>query len=169
MVDYPGWLKEELRDYDYRVSQEGMEGGVVSWAAHQNLLRLKVSAGVAFLHESPVILDHHVVLADKIIASSLKVQRACEKLLAHTSFTEKTAKAAVDQRVLEVVGEEKLQRLVKTAKQKMRKADDWVLWRDLRPAYRDRADWSEPFWEALEKDPKVETMEEGTHRKARLK
>lgn len=169
VVEYPDWLKEELRDYDYRVSQEGMEGGAVSWAAHQNLLRLKVSAGVAFLHESPVIEDGHVFLADKIIASSLKVQRACEKLLARTSFTEKTAKAAVDQRVLEAVGEEKVQRLVKSAKQKMRKADDWVLWRDLRPAYRDRADWAEPFWEALERDPEVRTKEEGTHRKARLK
>ena len=169
VVEYPTWLKEELREYDYRVSQEGMEGGAVSWAAHQNLLRLKVSAGVAFLHESPVIEDKHVFLADKIIASSLNVQRACEKLLATTSFTEKTAKAKVDQRVLEVVGEEKVQHLVKTAKKKMRGADDWVVWKDLRPAYRDRADWAEPLWEALEKDPGVETEDDGTKRRARLK
>lgn len=169
VVDYPDWLKEELREYDYRVSQEGMEGGAVSWAAHQNLLRLKVSAGLAFLHESSVIKDEHVVLADKIIASSLKVQRACERFLARASFAEKTAKAKVDQRVLEAVGEEKLQRLVKTAKQKLRKANGWVHWKDLRPAYRDRAEWSEPFWEALENDPEVQTEDDGTHRKAKLK
>lgn len=160
-VDMPQWLKDELLEYDYRVSQESMEGGEVSWAAHQNLLRLKVSAGIAFLHESPVVETEHVVLADQIIRDSMKVQRACEAMIAKTSFNEQVAKVRGEDRVMETVGAEKVKRLIANAKKHLAAApaEEWVNWRDLRPAHRDRVEWGDRVWEALENDPTVETQE----------
>lgn len=168
VVNIPQWLKDELLDYDYRVSQEGMEGGAVSWAAHQNLLRLKVSTGIAFLHESPEVLTEHVQLADLIIADSLRVQRACEELIAKTEFEGRVARARSEERVIDLVNDEKLKRMVNSAMKKIaRAAGDWVPWRDLRPQYRDREIWSDPLWEALEKDDRVETSATDNVRKAR--
>lgn len=159
VVDIPQWLKEELLDYDYRVSKEGMAGGEVSWAAHQNLLRLKVATGIAFLHESANVDTEHVQLADLIISESLKVQRACEKVISKSAFDAQVAKARSEEKVMEAVGEEKLTRLVKGAKEKLRKTDEWVNWKDLRPAHRDRAAWGEVMWTRLCGDPNVETRE----------
>lgn len=172
-VDMPQWLKDELLEYDYRVSQEGMEGGEISWAAHQNLLRLKVSAGIAFLHECPEITTEHVKLADQIIHDSMKVQRGCEALISKTSFDAQVAKVRSDDRVIETVGVEKVARLVKNANRHL-VGEDWVNWSSLRPAHRDRAEWGELVWEALEADPTVETREVDagrgkTRREARLK
>ena len=52
----------------------------------------------------------------------------------------------------------KLKRFTVFAKKKLMRADgDWVLWTDLRPAYRDRAEYNEPLWNALTGDPDLET------------
>ncbi len=160
-VDMPQWLKDELLEYDYRVSQEGMEGGEVSWAAHQNLLRLKVATGIAFLHESPIVETEHVVLADQIIRDSMKVQRACEVMISKTTFDAEVAKIKSSDRVLETVAAEKITRLVKNARKHLAAAPagEWVHWKELRPAHRDRAEWGDRVWEALEADPTVETQE----------
>lgn len=168
IVQIPQWLKDELLDYDYRVSQEGMEGGEVSWAAHQNLLRLKVSTGIAFMHESPEVLTEHVQLADLVISESLRVQRACEELILRTDFEGRVARARSDERVIDLVNDEKLKRLVTSGMKKIARADgEWVPWRDLRPQYRDREVWSDPLWEAFEKDNRVETQVNGEMRKVR--
>lgn len=166
-VDIPDWLKDELLDYDYKVSLEGMEGGEVSWAAHRNLLRLKVACGIAFLHQSPEILTEHVGLADIILEDSLRVQRECEKLIRQTALSDKVSRARVDDKVLELVGDEKLDRLVRNAKNILSNTEGWVKWGKLRPAYRDRDAWAEPVWETLTKDPEVETREQGRTREAR--
>src|SRR5690606_22174769 len=138
-------------DYDYKVSLEGMEGGAVSWAAHRNLLRLKVACGIAFLHQSPVVLTEHVGLADIILEDSLRVQRECERLIQQTAFSDKVSKARSDNRVVDLIGDEKLDRLVKNAKKALSSEpgdkDGWVSWRSIRPAYRDREMWSESLWD----------------------
>lgn len=170
-VDIPDWLKDELLDYDYKVSLEGMEGGAVSWAAHRNLLRLKVACGIAFLHQSPVVLTEHVGLADIILEDSLRVQRECERLIQQSAFSDKVNRARSDDRVLDLVGDEKMERLLKNAKKALFNTDEWINWNKLRPAYRDREMWAEPLWDALTRDPEVETHEheatEGAKRKAR--
>jgi len=158
VVDIPDWLKEELLTYDYRVSKEGMGGGEVSWAAHQNLLRLKVAVGIAFLHESPVVETEHVMLADIIVADSLRVQRDCETLISKTGFDEQVNKARAAERIMELTDTDKMKRLLKTAKEKIKKAGgEQVRWHDLRPQYRDRDTWNEVLWDALVRDPDVET------------
>lgn len=163
-VNIPDWLKDELLDYDYKVSLEGMEGGEVSWAAHRNLLRLKVACGIAFLHQSPEVLTEHVGLADIILEDSLRVQRECERLIQRAAFSDKVDRARSDDRVLDMVGDEKLDRLVRNAKKALNSdtadEDGWVGWRQLRPAYRDREAWSEPIWDSLVRDPEVETREQ---------
>lgn len=161
MVDYPEWAKKELRDYDYKVSLEGIEGGAVSQHAHQNLIKLKVAAAMAFLHESSVIEDLHLEFAERIIKASKRVQRECERILARAEFEARKSRVQVDERVAEVVYEEKLDALVVHAKEKLSRADgEWLSWRDIRPAHRDRGEWSEPLWEALGSDKNVETNEE---------
>jgi hypothetical protein len=168
VVDIPQWLKDDLLDYDYKVSKEGMEGGEVSWAAHQNLLRLKVAVGIAFLHESPRVETEHVVLADAIVQASLRVQRECEALIAKSEFNEQVARARTAERVVEITGDEKLRRLLKSAMGKLQKADgEFVYWNDLRPAFRDRAEWGEHLWSALSDHENVEVVVEGKSRKAR--
>ncbi len=160
VVEYPEWLKAELRDYDYKVSLEGPEGGPMSKFGHQNLLRLKVSAGIAFLHESMVINDEHVEMADQIIAASRRVQVECERVLAENAFLSRKAAARTEERVRDELGSDKLSKLLKNAKDKLEKAHgEWVWWRDIRPAYRDRAEWGEPLWETLEHEQGIETEE----------
>ena len=160
IVDIPDWLKEELHNYDYRVSKEDMTGGEVSWAAHQNLLRIKVAAAIAFLHESPVVETEHVMLADLIVADSMRVQRECEKVISKTRFQAEVSSEAAKERVGEVVYSDKLKRLLKAAKAKVERAGGKsVPWNDLRPAFRDRDTWNDPLWDALTNDEDVETSE----------
>lgn len=162
VVDIPQWLKEELLTYDYRVSKEGMSGGEVSWAAHQNLLRLKVAVGIAFLHESPVVETEHVMLADIIVADSLRVQRECEAEISKNNFREQVSRAQTAERISELAQDDKLKRLLDTAKKKIRGAEGEVVpWRDIRPQHRDRDAWSEVLWDALEQDKEVETATDG--------
>ena len=140
----------------------------MSWAAHQNLLRLKVAVGIAFLHESPRVETEHVMLADAIVQASLRVQRECEALIAKSEFNEQVARARTAERVVEITGDEKLRRLLKSAMGKLQKADgEFVYWNDLRPAFRDRAEWGEPLWSALSDHENVEVVVEGKSRKAR--
>lgn len=173
VVDYPEWVKEELREYDYKVSLEGPEGGPMSRFGHQNLLRLKVAAGIAFLHESHVIEDLHIHMADIIVASSKDVQLGCEKVMAQTQFERKKSALSSDERARSEVGRDKLKQLIKNARARMmRSQGEWVRWQDLRPEHRDRAEWGEAVWEALEQDEDVETdeREHGSQvrRKARM-
>ena len=160
IVDYPQWVKEELLDYDYKVSLEGAEGGQMSRFGHQNLLRLKVAAGVAFLHESPVIEDLHVEIADMIIMSSRRVQMDCERVVAEAAFLRKKSAMRSDERARDEVNQDKLKRLLKNARARLLSVGgEWVRWQDMRPAYRDREEWEMVLWEALEADEDVETEE----------
>lgn len=164
VVEYPEWLKEELRDYDYRVSLEGSEGGPMSRFGHQNLLRLKVATGIAFLHECPRIEDSHVEIADQIIAASKRVQVECERVLIEKQFLSRKAAARTDERVKDELSVDKLKTLIKHARDRLVRADgEWMWWNDLRPAHRDRAEWSDPLWEALEHEEDIE-VEEMTHK-----
>lgn len=150
VVRYPDWLLRELKDYDYRISLESSHGGELSRHGHMNLLRLKVATGIAFLHESPVIEDIHVEIADMILAASKRTQLDCERAVAETAFLRKKAAQRSDERVREEVGKEKLARLVKNARGALLRAKgEWVRWHDLRPAYRDRDEYEESVWEAL--------------------
>lgn len=174
IVDYPDWLKAELRDYDYKVSLEDAQGGEMSKYGHQNLLRLKVAAGIAFLHESTRIEDDHVEIADQIMSASKRVQIACERVVSEKTFMAQKSRARTDERVRDEVSDDKMNRLVKGARAKIVRADgEWVHWKELRPPHRDRADWSEPLWDALvhDVDYEVDEHETGrqTERKARLK
>lgn len=160
VVDIPQWLKDELLDYDYAVSQEGMEGGALSKNSHKNLLRLKVATGIAFLHQSPVVTDEYVHLADLVLKDSYRVQQECERLITSGEFTAKLARVRSESRVVDIVEDEKLQRLLDTALRKLRDKGDWANWHELRPQYRDRAAWEEPLWEALEQHDSVEIEQE---------
>lgn len=159
VVDIPQWLKDELRDYDYKVRQEGIEGGPLSRNSHKNLLRLKVATGIAFLHESHKIEDWHVHMADIVLKSSYRVQRQCEKIIAKTEFDAKLAKVRSESHVVQLVGDEKLKHLTEVAVTKLKRSDDWVPWKNLRPQYQDRSVWEEPLWESLERIGNVETRE----------
>lgn len=171
VVDIPQWMKDELREQDAKISREGLEGDSTGWSAHKNLLRLKVAAGIAFLHECPTVTDEYIHLADLVLAGSDRVQRTCERLIRKSEFEAKVNKVKSDTRVLELVGDEKLDRLVSNALKGLKKRDGWVPWRDIRPAYRDRDQWDEPVWEHLSKTEGVEVVEEshgdGVRRKAR--
>jgi hypothetical protein len=174
VVDYPEWLKAELRDYDYKVSLETSAGGEMSRFGHQNLLRLKVAAGIAFLHESSRIDDEHVEMADQIIRASRRVQLDCERAVAEITFLKKKSVARSEERVSEEVSADKMKRLMKNARTKLVQADgDWVQWYLLRPAHRDREMWGEALWEALAHDEEIEVDEQKvanqTNRKARLR
>jgi len=174
VVDYPEWLKKELRDYDYKVSLETAQGGEMSRFGHQNLLRLKVAAGIAFLHESARIEDEHVEIADQIVAASKRVQMECERVVAENTFLAHKSRARTEERVRDEVGQDKLNRLLKSARLKLAHANgEWVKWHDMRPAHRDRAEWGEPLWEALSADEDIEIHEQETgrqtERRARLK
>jgi hypothetical protein len=174
VVDYPDWLKAELRAYDYKVSQEASAGGEMSRYGHQNLLRLKVAAGIAFLHESTRIEDEHIEIADLIIQASRRVQQDCERQVAEVKFLKKRSAARSEERVSEAMKAEKMGRLLTNARKELVKADgEWVQWYLLRPQYRDREQWSEALWEALTNDEAIETEERETdrqvERKARLR
>lgn len=160
VVDIPQWLKTELLDYDYRMRLEGMEGGALSRNSHKNLLRLKVAVGIAFLHESPVVTDEHVRIADFVVQDSYRIQNECERIVAKAEFGAKLAKVRSDHHVIDVVGDEKLGRLTTTVLKKLKSRGDWVNWRDLRPQYHDRAAWEEPLWDALGTTDGVEVHEE---------
>lgn len=173
VVEYPDWVKKELKEYDYRVSLESAEGGEMSRFGHQNLLRLKVAAGIAFLHESPVIEDIHIHIADLIIESSRKVQMQCERAVAEATYMKKKSALRSDERAKEELSKDKLQRLIKNARGALSRAGgEWVSWHTMRPAHRDRAEWEEVLWEALEglEDVETKATEHGpqTRRKARL-
>jgi len=161
VVRYPDWILEELEEHDYKVSQESSEGGELSKFGHHNLLRLKVAAGIAFLHESIVIEDLHIEIADTILAASKRTQLECEKIVARTAFDRKKAARRSDERVNEEVGKEKLARLVKSARGILLQADgEWVTWQRLRPHLRDRAEYGESVWEAVVEMEDVEYEEE---------
>lgn len=173
IVQYPDWLVKELKEYDYRVSLEGSDGGELSKFGHQNLLRLKVATGIAFLHESAVVEDLHVEIADMILASSRRTQLECERTVAETLFLKKKAATRSDERVREEVSKEKLARLVKNARATLLRGNgEWVTWHSLRPAYRDREEYEEPVWEELiaMEDVDHEEVERGPgiRRKARI-
>jgi hypothetical protein len=174
VVRYPDWLLRELKEHDYKVSKEGSDGGELSKYGHQNLLRLKVAAGVAFLHESTVIEDLHVEIADLVLAASKRTQLDCERAVVETAFLRKKAAQHSDERVREEVGKEKLARLVKNARASLiRKKGDWVTWHGgLRPRANDREEYGESLWEALLEMDDVECEEEHrgsqVRRKARI-
>jgi hypothetical protein len=174
IVDYPKWLKEELLDYDHKVSLETSQGGEMSRFGHQNLLRLKVAAGIAFLHESVRIEDEHVEIADQIVAASRRVQVECERVVAEKNFLSKKLQARTEERVRDEVGQERLTRLLKVTRDKIVAAGgEWVFGRDLRLAHRDREEYTDSVWEALSKDETIEVEMHETPRqvekKARLK
>lgn len=173
IVRYPDWLLEELQEYDYKISQEGADGGELSQHGHHNLLRLKVAAGIAFLHESPVILDEHLEITDMILASSKQVQKMCERRVAEEAHKRKKQQRLSDERVIQEVSEERSQKLVKNARGNLLRADgEWVTWHNLRPAHRDREAYEESVWEALVAMEDVECDEtpfgDGVRRKARI-
>lgn len=168
VVDIPQWLKDELLNYDYEMRLEGMEGGPLSRNSHKNLLRLKVATGIAFLHESPVVLDEHVHIADLVVKDSYKMQQKCEQIISQTEFSAKLARAESDERLAAVSTDKKMESLMAAVTKKLKMRDGWVAWRDLRPAHRDRAVWTDPIQEALRDDPDVEVFDEnGEFRKAR--
>lgn len=170
IVRYPEWLMKELKDYDYRISLEDSHGGELSRHGHQNLLRLKVAAGIAFLHESMVIDDEHVEIADMILASSKRTQTECERAVAETAFLKRKAAKRSEERVSDEVREEKLTRLVKNARNTLLRAKgEWVTWHTMRPAYRDREEYEEPVWEALVAMEDVEHEEEQRGSRVRRK
>jgi len=174
IVEYPDWLKAELREYDYKVSLETSQGGEMSRFGHQNLLRLKVAAGIAFLHESVRIEDEHVEIADQIVAASRRVQVECERVVAEKTFMAQKIRARTEERVRDEVGEERLAQHIKTTRAKIVLADgEWVLGRDLRLAARDREEYTESVWDALVRDEDLEVVINKTprqvERKARLK
>lgn len=161
IVQYPEWVKDELKMYDYKVSMEGPEGGETSKFGHLHLLRLKVAAGIAFLHESTVIEDLHLEIADQIIESSKRVQTACERAVWESSFQKRKAAISSEARARDEIDEDKLGRLLKNAREAVVKADgEWVKWVTLRPRYALRAAFQEPLWEALENQEDLDTVEE---------
>jgi hypothetical protein len=174
IVTYPDWILEELEEHDFKVSQEGLQGGELSRFGHQNLLRLKVAAGVAFLHESIAIEDLHVEIADIILAASKKTQMECEQIVRKIAFERKKAAKHTDERVDEEIRADKLTKLVKNARGHLERADgEWVGWhKGLRPAARDRAEYGDSIWDALTEMEDVECVEEKNasvvHRKARI-
>jgi len=174
IVTYPDWILEELEEHDFRVAQEGLQGGELSRFGHQNLLRLKVAAGVAFLHESTAIEDPHIEIADIILAASKKTQMECEQIVRKMAFEKKKAAKHTDERVDEEIRADKLVKLVKNARGHLLDANGgWVTWHRLRPAARDRAEYGDSVWEALTEMDGVECEEEKrgqvVHRKARIK
>jgi len=174
IVRYPDWLRDELKEYDYRISQETSHGGELSRHGHQNLLRLKVAAGVAFLHESHVIEDLHVEIADMILAASRRTQLECEKAVAEMAHLKRKAAKKSEERVAEEMTEERLAKLVKNARGALLRAKgEWVRGQELRPRPGDREAYTEPIWEALAAMEDVECEEEqrGSRviRKARIK
>jgi len=160
IIRYPEWLLDELLDYDIEVAQEGVDGGEMSRHGHQNLLRLKVAAGIAFLHESTVIEDLHVEIADMIIAVSRRMQTVCERAVANATHEKKKASKKSDERVSEEIRDERAAKLVKNAHGKLlRENGEWVNWQDLRPAHRDRDAYEEMVWDALVEMEDVECEE----------
>jgi hypothetical protein len=174
VVEYPDWLKQELLNYDYKISLENSFGGELSRHGHHNLLRLKVATGIAFLHESAVVEDLHVEIADKILAASKRTQLVCERAVAQTAFDKKKAAKHTDERVDEEIQKEKLARLVGNARKHLVSAKgEWVWWnKTLRPAARDRAEYSDSVWEAIVEmdDVEISQDEQGQRvlRKARI-
>lgn len=172
IVRYPDWLLRELKDYDYRISLENAHGGELSKHGHQNLLRLKVATGIAFLHESATVEDLHVEIADMILTASKRTQLDCERAVAETSFLRKKAAHRSDDKVREEVSREKLTRLVENARNALlRNNGEWVTWHTLRPAYRDRDEYEESLWEALSEFEDIDHEEEqrGSHTRRKMR
>jgi hypothetical protein len=161
IVRYPDWLVQELQEYDYKISLEEEGGGELSRHGHHNLLRLKVATAIAFLHQSAVVEDLYVEIADKILIASKRSQAVCEKAVADAAFERKKAAKTSDERVNEEVSEERLAKLVNNARKALlRKKGEWVKWQPLRPRYNDRAAYEESVWEALIEMEDVEHKEE---------
>jgi len=171
IVRYPEWLVQELKEYDYKVSLESMHGGTLSQHGHINLLRLKVAAGIAFLHESTVIEDLHVEIADQIVEVSKRTQLICEQAVAEANFRRKKAAKSTDERVNDEVHNEKLATLVKNARNALLgKKGEWVTWHGgLRPHLRDRAEYENAIWEAITEMEDVEHEEEKRGQQLRRK
>lgn len=173
-VRYPEWLRDEMVDHDYKVSQEGSSGGELSRHGHLNLLRLKVASGIAFLHQSPIIEDLHVEIADLVLASSKRVQLDCERAVAAAAHDRRKKAKESEEQINEEIVDARLAKLTKNARAGLLRAKgEWVRWHNLRPAYRDREKYAESVWEALVGMKDVETDEteagEGVQRKARIK
>jgi hypothetical protein len=173
VVRYPDWVLTELKEHDHKVSKEGLQGGELSKFGHHNLLRLKVSAAIAFLHESHVIEDLHIEIADALLTSSKRTQGECERIVAVAAFDRKKARQRSDERVREEIKTEKLEREVKRSRGiLLRERGEWVVWHRLRPNLGDRDQYGEPLWEVLVEMDDVETEETGhgarVRRKARI-
>src|SRR5665811_1579655 len=85
----------------------------------------------------------------------------CERVLAENQFLVRKATARTDERVKDELSTDKLKTLLKHAREKLLRADgEFLWWTEFRPAHRDRAEWSDVMWEALEHDDDVETHEE---------
>ncbi len=162
-----------MKEYDYQISLESEDGGEISRHGHFNLLRLKVAAGIAFLHESPVIEDLHVEIANVILAASKRTQAKCERTVAEAEFNRKKAARRSDARINEEVGDERLAELVKNARAALVRAEgEWVVWHNLRPRSSARDEYGEPVWDTLCEMEDVECEEtpqgQGVRRKARF-
>jgi hypothetical protein len=175
IVRYPDWLLEELKEHRYRVSKESMHGGELSRHGHLNLLRLKVAAGIAFLHESIVIENLHIEIADMILAASKNVQRECEIAVAEAQFLKRKAIKRSEERVAAENEDEKLADLVKNARGALLRANgEWVGWHQgLRPRVSAREQFGAAVWDALREMEDVECEEKpsgkNVQRKARIK
>jgi hypothetical protein len=161
IVRYPDWLVQELKEYDYKISLETEEGGELSRHGHHNLLRLKVATAIAFLHQSHIVEDLHVEIADMILVASKRSQAVCERAVARAAFNRKKAAKSSDERVNEEIGKERLAKLVKNARDALLRANgEWIKWTEgLRPAARSREEYGDSVWEALTMMEDVEAKE----------
>jgi hypothetical protein len=175
VVHYPRWLLDELLDHRFKVSQENMHGGELSRHGHIHLLRLKVAAGVAFLHESIVIEDLHLEIADMILNASKRVQLECERAVAAVTHDKKRAAKESDERVNEEIQNAKLAKLVDNARKALLRAEgEWVGWhKGLRPRASAREQYGDAVWEAITEMDDVafdeKSVGENVQRKARIK
>jgi hypothetical protein len=174
IIHYPKWLLEELLEHRYKVSKESIHGGELSRHGHLNLLRLKVAAGIAFLHQSVIIEDLHIEIADTILTASRRVQLECERVVSDVAYLKKKAAKKSEERVTEEIGEERLATLVKNSRGVLLRAKgEWVRGQELRPRPGDREAYGESVWEALNAMEDVECEEEqhGSRvtRRARIK
>jgi hypothetical protein len=175
IVHYPKWVRDELVTHDFKVSQEDSHGGELSKHGHLNLLRLKVAAGIAFLHESVVIEDLHIEIADLILASSKRTQLMCERAVAEVAHDRKRKAKESDEQISGEVLDARLERMVTNARNAvLRGKGEWVSWNHgLRPNMGDREKYGDAVWEALVDMEDVETDEkqhgQRVRRQARIK
>jgi len=141
-IDYPDHIKREVRAVRHR----NLLGQGDELEGHRLLTQLKVAAALAFLHGETAITEQWWAIAEQIFASSLWVQRECQRVLAEEAGKEGEQRARAAGRAAVITAE-----VVDTDRSGVARASKAIL-RKVSEAGTDGVSWAEARLAVQHKD-----------------